>query len=300
MEFSEREITDLAAFFAKRFPSYEQRAALAEAAGLAGEAQLTGDAGTVWNDVVRVAVQKGKLNDLVERAVQQRPDDENLREMAGVIGGGGRWRKRRWGLAVGVVVLAAGGLLIWSPWSGDSPAPAPEPDNDAVAMVEPEPEVLRTVPEPEVPQTVPEPEVLQNVPEPEVLPTVPGPEPEVPQTVPEPEPGPARATPEDSPSSPKASPRPSGAPLRCEGPPGEIIGYWYAGETAPPKGSSFTVDGGINVRVDYPGHHNAYNARAALVCTLGHGWELRLGNEPVEVPGGAYWVPLAADDIVSR
>jgi hypothetical protein len=91
------------------------------------------------------------------------------------------------------------------------------------------------------------------------------------------------------------------APLRCEGPAGEVIGYWYAGETSPGSaGASYTVDGGINVRADYPDVHNDFDARADLVCTLGHGWRLKLGRDPIAVPGGAYWVPLAPDDIVSR
>jgi hypothetical protein len=268
MDFSEREINDLAAFFAKRFPSYEQRAALSEAAGLAGDAQLTGDALTVWTDVVRVAVERKRLNDLVERAMQQRPDDDNLREMAAVITSGRRWRSKRWGLVVGGLVLAGAGLLLWSPWSGE---PSSELADEGVAVASSEePEPSSTEPEPE-PEPTPAPE----------------PEPE-----PEPEPVPAPVA--------EPTPRPTGAPLRCEGPDGEVVGYWYAGESAPAKGSSYTVDGGMNVRVDYPDVHNDFDARSALVCTLGHGWTLRIGHEPLAVPGGAYWVPLAPDDIVAR
>ena len=295
MDFSEREIADLAAFFAKRFPSYEQRAALCEAAGLAGDAQLTGDALTVWTDVVRVAVERKRLNDLVERAMQQRPDDENLREMAAVVSSGRRWRSRRWGLLIGVPLVGAGLLLVWSPWSGDAPTPS-EPAGDGIAMADAE----APAPEPAPPADVAEPSPEANVGE--GLPTrygsradeSPAPEPE-----PAPEPAPPADEPEPTPVA-KPTPKPAGAPLRCEGPDGEIVGYWYAGEDAPAKGSTHTVDGGMNVRVDYPDVHNDFDARSALVCTLGHGWQLRIGHEPLAVPGGAYWVPLSPDDIVAR
>ncbi len=288
MDFSDREIADLAAFFAKRFSSYEQRAALSEAAGLAGESQLTGDALTVWTDVIRMAVERGRLNELVERAVQQRPDDENLREMAAVITSGRRWRSRRWGLVAGVVVVGAAGLLLWSPWSSTPPAPSEAlAPGDAVAIADLAPEP--SAPAPAAPALAP------------AAPAPAAPAPAAPEpTAPEPA-APEPAAPEPAAPEPAApAPRPAGAPLRCEGPAGEVIGYWYAGESAPPKGSSYTVDGGLNVRVDYPDAHNEFDARSALVCTLGHGWRLRIGHEPKAVPGGAYWVPLSADDIVSR
>ena len=291
MEFSEREIVDLAAFFAKRFPSYEQRAALSEAAGLAGDAQLTGDARAVWTDVVRVAVEKGRLNDLVERAQQARPDDDNLREMAAVILGGRRWRGGRVGLTLAAVAVGLVLVLVWSPWSGRQAG-----DEDASGPAEPQAVAQAPVssPEPQVP-------VVAEI-EPAAVPAVidgdavePVIEPVAVVAAPQPEPEPVAK------SAPKPVPKPApGAPLRCEGPDGEVVGYWYAGEDAPPKGSTYSVDGGINVRVDYPGHHNSYDARSALVCTLGHGWQLRIGHEPVLVPGGHYWVPLSPDDIVSR
>jgi hypothetical protein len=314
MEFSEREIADLAAFFAKRFPSYEQRAVLCEAAGLAGEVQLTGDARVAWLDVIRVATSTGRLTDLVERAIQQRPDDENLREMAAVMGSGKRWRARRWSLLLGTPMVLAAALLLWSPWSGEAPAPS-EPEADGVAMAEAEHEPSTPISPPEEepgaedePELEPEPApelasamgqagAQANDVQPEPVPVPePAPEPEpapVPEPVPVPEPAPAVA--------PKPTPKPAGAVLRCEGPPGEVIGYWYAGETSPGGvGADYTVDGGLNVRVDYPDVHNDFDARSALVCTLGHGWRLRLGHEPIAVPGGAYWVPLASDDIVER
>lgn len=302
MEFSEREIADLATFFAKRFPSYEQRAALSEAAGLAGEAQLTGDARTAWADVVRVALQKGRLNDLVERAQQQRPDDDNLREMAIVVRAGRRWRGSRLGLLAGLVLVSLGVVLVWSPWSSKSgEAEPPLPGSSADVGEHDDLNVAarlggEIVAEPGG-ELAAEP-VAAVLDEPEVEPVAaPAPEPSSPAVAEAPLPPPTEPVAEPV-AAPR--PRPAAAPLRCEGPDGEVIGYWYAGEEAPPKGSSYTVDGGLNVRVDYPDVHNDFDARSALVCTLGHGWQLRIGHEPLAVPGGAYWVPLAADDIIAR
>jgi hypothetical protein len=172
MDFSEREITDLAAFFAKRFPSYEQRAALSEAAGLAGEAQLTGDARSVWTDVIRVAVRDGRLNELVERAMQQRPDDDNLREMAAVIGAGKRWRARRWGALAAVGVVGLLGALVILQLGGDETELPTDTHGDGLAMVDVEQEPVAEAepgpvaePEPE-PVAEPEPEPVAE-PEPE-------------------------------------------------------------------------------------------------------------------------------------
>jgi len=304
MDFSEREITDLAVFFAKRFPSYEQRAALSEAAGLAGEAQLTGDARSAWTDVVRVAVQKNRLNELVERAQQQRPDDENLREMATVIRSGRRWRKRRWGAVIGVGMVTVGAVLVWSPWSGEPTLTVdPVTSGDALASAEPiEPEPAAPEPEP----AAPEPEPAPPEPEPEpgdgdeshaggegyFAPSAPEAEDERSGAL-EPEIELPASTPAPVPGTP-------GSRGRCSGEPGEVVGYWFAGEQSPGAvGETYTVDGGINVRADYPSSKNGFQL-APAVCALGHGWSVRIGLEPIFISGGAYWVPLRADDIMGR
>ncbi len=319
MEFSEREITDLAAFFAKRFPSFEERASICEATGLAGHVQLAGDASAAWTDAVRAALQRGCLQKLVQRAAAHRSDDENLAEMARVLGAGQRWRPRRWGLVAGVAAVASFGIVAtWAPWAGVPVSNADVPNEGRVPAASSAVVVQSTALESPVgsaegsePGVSPvEAGVSVAVPDPshdtsadtvsalskeavvaeldlEELAVVP---PAVPAISPSPE---ARV-------SPKARVH-SGAPLRCEGEPGAIIGYWYAGETSPGSvGSHYTVDGGINVRASYPSSDNGYDSRSALVCTLGHSWELRLGHEPVFVTGGAYWVPLSPDDIVAR
>ncbi len=317
MEFSEREIVDLATFFAKRFPSYEQRAALAEAAGLAGDTQLTGEATSAWSDVIRVAAQKGKLVELVERAHQLRPEDDNLREMARVFGAGGRWRRRRWGLIAGASVAAAAGLLLWSPWSGTAPpAPASSEAPSRAALSVPEPDAA---PEPDPPRVdadalggeplepsePPETDAaLEIEPEPDPAPepeAIPAPEPEA---IPAPEAqGGARAEPPRS--APREAPVATG-PIRplahnpCKGEPGQVVGYWYSGEIDPGElGGVFTVVAGVNVREQMPSAANDFGL-TPVVCTLGDGWKVRIGMEPVLIPGGVYWVPFRPEDLLGR
>ncbi|MFH1464477.1 MAG: hypothetical protein ABIO70_08825, partial [Pseudomonadota bacterium] len=87
----------------------------------------------------------------------------------------------------------------------------------------------------------------------------------------------------------------------CRGEAGEVIGYWYAGAESPGKrGEIVTISGGVNVRAFLPSRENGWNSRTQLVCSLGDGWRVRLGQAPVFVPGGAWWVPLAVDDILER
>ncbi|MFH1463620.1 MAG: effector-associated domain EAD1-containing protein, partial [Pseudomonadota bacterium] len=119
MELSERERADLATFFAKRFPSFEERAALCEAVGLAARVQLAGEAHAVWADIVRVAAEEARLLALAARAQRRAPEDENLAEMVRVLREGrGRRGPWLWLGAGGLGVVAAAGLLLWAPWAG--------------------------------------------------------------------------------------------------------------------------------------------------------------------------------------
>ena len=84
------------------------------------------------------------------------------------------------------------------------------------------------------------------------------------------------------------------APKRCtiEGS-GEIIGYWYAGANPPEVMNGWTtIPHGMNVRLDYPERHNAYNAKAPVSCVLFPNMEVPVLDEPILVAGGKYWVPL--------
>ena len=83
-------------------------------------------------------------------------------------------------------------------------------------------------------------------------------------------------------------------PKRCniEGS-GEIIGYWYAGANPPEVMNGWTIiPHGMNVRLDYPERHNAYNAKASVSCVLFPNMEVPVLDEPILVAGGKYWVAL--------
>ena len=83
-------------------------------------------------------------------------------------------------------------------------------------------------------------------------------------------------------------------PTRCslEGS-GDLIGYWYAGSKAPQIENGWTtIPHGVNVRIDFPEDHNAYNAKAPISCVLFPNMRVPVQDEPILVAGSKYWVPL--------
>ena len=86
---------------------------------------------------------------------------------------------------------------------------------------------------------------------------------------------------------------------RCTSKPGEIVGYWHAGETPPGRaGDTLEMPHGRNVRADYPDVHNRFDARAEVQCQLHRADRVKLTREPIRVPGGHYWVPLMHGDLL--
>ena len=74
---------------------------------------------------------------------------------------------------------------------------------------------------------------------------------------------------------------------------GEIIGYWYAGDNKPDVQNGWTtISFGRNVRADYPEKHNGYNARAQINCVLFDNTSVPVQDEPILVAGDKYWIPL--------
>lgn len=74
---------------------------------------------------------------------------------------------------------------------------------------------------------------------------------------------------------------------------GEIIGYWYAGAEKPAIQDGWTtISYGRNVRLDYPEEHNGYNARATVTCVLFDNMTVPVQDEPILVAGSKYWIPL--------
>jgi hypothetical protein len=93
--------------------------------------------------------------------------------------------------------------------------------------------------------------------------------------------------------------RPAHHEGRCTVEGGGVVGYWYAGRTAPAAaGELLVMPNSVNVRADYPDKHNGFDARTALRCTLAEGDRIRLTADPIAVPGGAFWVPLHSGDLL--
>src|SRR5690606_28008681 len=79
----------------------------------------------------------------------------------------------------------------------------------------------------------------------------------------------------------------------CGARPGELVGYWYAGER-PPGGAGEVVvlPHAVNVRAAYPEPANRFDARTPVRCVLGAGARVRLSADPIPVPRDSWWVPL--------
>lgn len=75
-----------------------------------------------------------------------------------------------------------------------------------------------------------------------------------------------------------------------------MVGWWYAGESEPGKlGYTLTLDRGVRIRSDYPRAENGWLAEAPTRCVLGPGSRLKIAKEPVQIEGGAWWVPVVGD-----
>ena len=305
MEFSEQEIRDLARFFAKRFPSFEQRTHIAGMAGLGGSAQLSGEPEAAWSDLVRTAVQGGRMLHLARSAARQRPSDSNLKSLVDTIEAGRSVRLGglRLGLGALAIILLAG--LVWGlsrtslHEQGEPPVAAPP----ALASAQPAP----------APQPAAGGPLLSDTPPTASAPPLTG----SPATPDDPPPAaydasapeatnPAPPLPGDAPVAaptgpPVPPPEPATPPLvegRCGGPQGELLGYWYAGSDADwAPAAVHTISGGANVRASYPSRENNWNARARVVCGLRNGDQVRISQPPVWVVGGAWWVPFHAGDL---
>ena len=81
----------------------------------------------------------------------------------------------------------------------------------------------------------------------------------------------------------------------CPGERGQVIGYVYAGADKPgDQGTEWTVPSAVNVRAEYPSFRNEYSSKTKVECVLYKGNLVMLVNGPIEVSGGAWWVPVVA------
>src|SRR5690606_16608933 len=115
MHLDDREIDLLARFFAKRFPTLEERAPLLIAAEL--ESSASEQPIEAWREVLERAQRQGALKRLALAARSDDPDDTNLREVRRLLVGAPppRWNLIAAGLgAVAGLALVAVGGGVWA------------------------------------------------------------------------------------------------------------------------------------------------------------------------------------------
>jgi len=297
MRFSSDEITELAGFFAKRFPKAADLRAIAADAGLAPGRDPMASAADAWPALLHAADRGGRMRLLAHAAARRGPDDANLMSVCQVITGTrspGRARiwdhpRSRPALAgAAVAVLAASALVAFrSPGAAPTAAPslidAPvaEPTVAAAPAADTPTDGLVAIEAPSTATGGPKPWKAGNPLD--AVRTVPATPPEA---------APARAA---------VAPDPANHRGRCTLEGGGIVGYWYAGRSAPAAaGDTLVMPNSVNVRRDYPDTHNGFDARTALRCTLAEGDRIRLTADPIPVPGGAFWVPLHSGDLLTN
>lgn len=293
MQFDDNEIQELADFFSRRFPEADQRQRMASAAGLS-------DGFDDWKKLLHQAQTSNRLSRLADVTAAAAPEDDNLRDVCTILTA--PRRRRRATMAASAVVVGLLAAVVGLGLSATEPAPVEAPAAVlASAAVNPPPAPLKEATRP-VPSAPP---VASAAP---AAPSLPAPEA-------------AHADAAEGDSAPEAtsgsleaaaatgsdaeeaaavpSPFAATAPLtgRCRAKGGALVGYWYAGATAPGTvGADVEIPVTVNVRADFPDVHNNFNARAPVRCVLHKGERLVLSGEPIQVPGDRYWVPLYGGD----
>lgn len=284
MELDDATRDELAGFLARRFPSAEARARLSRTAGLVVEPdEDEGPARTAWIALLVLADQRGALAQLADAACAEAPDDLNLAEARTLLRGA---PTRSAGGRGGAVALLGGALTLllvgagaagalWMARGGEVPAlrPVTEARVQQVPAVVAAPVVVAVASAPVAPAPV-APAVDEPLPD-----------------------EPARAAVLPAPAASTSSPRNTAWPA-CQGAPGVIMGWWYAGTSAPgAQGATISLRSSVNVRADYPRQDNGYSMRGRVLCSLSAGTAQRLSNAPVDIGRGHWWVPVAGGDL---
>ena len=87
MRLDTQELTELAAFFAKRFPDHHQRTALARAARVPYRSLPATTATEAWHQLLRTADARRRLHLLAHAAAREDLTDRNLRAVCEVLTG---------------------------------------------------------------------------------------------------------------------------------------------------------------------------------------------------------------------
>ncbi len=268
MELEQRELDELAVFFAKRFGDPAERDGLVSQAGI----QVDADQG--WPAILEAASRQGCMSALSAAALHRRPDDENLQALAGTLEEPGISTRV---MAVAAVVLLAlgAGAAAWYA-SAHTHLDRLHPADGVLADQIP-PEAVRPAPTPVVAAVEVDPvEAVASVEDVETT-------------------GPVQAF---EPPDPVVHVE-AALEGRCAASEGELVGYWYAGfPFEAQQGEIYTVLHGKYVRAGYPARDNAWDHQQPVRCALESGDRVRLSHAPVLVDGGKYWVPLHGGDLL--
>lgn len=286
MDWTDPELDELAVFLAKRMrPDLTLLCA--------DDAPEAGDPVQAWRAALRDARDRGAIGGLMARAAAAAPHDVNLQQACGILRDPAPPRPLRVVLAAAlvgfVVVLGGGGAVAGAAVLGsgrvDEAAPAAPVAAAPAQVAAPQVAVdgASEVADPSPTAATPADDV--------VVAAADGVDAEVelaaaPVAVEAP-----AAPPTVAPVAPVAPTRVADA--RCGGRPGEVVGYWYAGERSPGKvGQQLTLDQSVNVRATYPDEQNRFDKRSEVRCVLSEGDQVLLAQAPIRVPGGHWWVPL--------
>ena len=274
MKLSDRDLRELAPFFAKRFSTDILLSLDADAEG--------SDASEAWYRSLVSARDDGRLTDLARRAAQLNSADANLQDVCATL------RRRSPSRAIGAT-MALGSLAMLALLGIAGIAAVVWNGHHEVAVELASSSVLEEIPASEeelqlqsLVNTVSEngfdaePSMVESPPEPEVVAAIP-----------------------EVKKKRKRRRRTHSRPCSMGGT--DLVGYYYFGADAPgTQGDLITIRRDVNVREDYPDHRNGYNKRAEVRCVLEEGDSVRLSMEPILVPGNHYWVPLIGSDLVDE
>ena len=281
MQLDPSELSDLAGFFARRFPGEAQRSSFFARLRVSPEEAGATSPSAAWLSALEALQRESRLGELARLAAREGIHDENLQSVCRVLVGDRPAldpiaRKRAVGITA--TALAAAALLAVALSNGTDVTPTAH----ASALA---------------------PRATVSAPGPEAA-AAPPPASGTPTPLPVPAPA-AQATPQPNAiaSAPAVAPEmdPAHADGRCTTREGGVVGYWYAGRTSPgAQGSTIQVAQAVRVRADFPDVHNRFNARAPIRCFLSPGDTVRLSAAPIHVPGDAWWVPLHSGDLLSQ
>ncbi len=292
MEPEAQERAAVAKFFAKRFPTDDDRHDLARAAGVQVLSTPSTSAVSGWERMITEAQSRGKLGRLARAAAKTDPEDLNLQRAAALLARGDSfvWP---WAVAGGAVAIpaAAVALVAGVAWL----AGAFEPSAAVAASTVPVSDEIVAVADADEPL---EDEVVQAdegiAEEPADVIEEPADEGVEDEVVAEPVAVATTVAPDRA-----VTASPANHHGRCTQAGGGLVGYWWAGEESPGHmGDVISVPRDLNVRAWAPSVSNGFDTRGDVRCTLGAGDRIRLSAEPLDVPGGAVWVPLNSGDLV--